>query len=287
MATSGARRRPLKYPEELRERAVRMVLEVRRETGEKQGTVTRIAKQLGIGAESLRGWVNQAEVDTGRGPGASSADGQRVAELEREVRELRRANDMRSPTRCPQCCRWRNGAGTAPEWSPVSTPGVFSLLHDARLVLVNLERPGRFDIAQGANRLRMVEATYDGVRELPVVGEVVAPSAVLLRPDGHVAWAGDVTDQELPERSRRGSEKPPRPSRTAPTNSHGALPARLVRRGPARSYVYQEHHRAASPLVVPGIAPAAPRRTSGGQMAAGGCPGRSGRQRMFGAPGSH
>ena len=94
MATSGARRRPLKYPEELRERAVRMVFEVRRETGEKQGTVTRIAKQLGIGAESLRGWVNQAEVDAGRGPGTSSADGQRIAELEREVRELRRANDI-------------------------------------------------------------------------------------------------------------------------------------------------------------------------------------------------
>ena len=94
MATSGARRRPLKYPEELRERAVRMVFEVRRETGEKQGTVTRIAKQLGIGAESLRGWVNQAEVDAGRGLGTSSADGQRIAELEREVRELRRANDI-------------------------------------------------------------------------------------------------------------------------------------------------------------------------------------------------
>ena len=94
MATSGARRRPLKYPEELRERAVRMVFEVRRETGEKQGTVTRIAKQLGIGAESLRGWVNQAEVDAGRQPGTSSADGQRIAELEREVRELRRANDI-------------------------------------------------------------------------------------------------------------------------------------------------------------------------------------------------
>ena len=97
MATSGARRRPQKYPEELRERAVRMVLEVRRETGEKQGTVTRIATQLGIGAESLRGWVNQAEVDAGRGPGTSSWDGQRIAEFEREVRELRRANDMWCP----------------------------------------------------------------------------------------------------------------------------------------------------------------------------------------------
>jgi transposase len=94
MSSSGARRRPQKYPDELRERAVRMVLEVRQETGEKHGAVTRIAKQLGIGTESLRGWVNRAEVDSGRRPGTSSADAQRMAELEREVRELRRANDI-------------------------------------------------------------------------------------------------------------------------------------------------------------------------------------------------
>lgn len=94
MASTGSRRRPQKYPEELRERAVRMVLEVRHETGEKHGAVTRIAKQLGVGTESLRNWVNQAEVDSGRRPGTSSADAHRIAELEREVRELRRANDI-------------------------------------------------------------------------------------------------------------------------------------------------------------------------------------------------
>ena len=94
MATNGARSRPQKYPAELRERAVRMVLEVREETGEKYGAVTRIAKQLGVGSESLRHWVNQAEVDSGRRPGTSSVDAQRIAELERENRELRRANDM-------------------------------------------------------------------------------------------------------------------------------------------------------------------------------------------------
>ena len=93
-STSGARRRPQKYPDELRERAVRMVLEVQRETGEKYGAVTRIAKQLGVGAESLRNWVRQAEVDSGRRPGTSSVDAQRIAQLERENRELRRANDI-------------------------------------------------------------------------------------------------------------------------------------------------------------------------------------------------
>ena len=93
MPTSG-RRQPQKYPDELRERAVRLVLEIRKETGERHGAVTRVAKDLGVGVESLRNWVNQAEVDSGRRPGTSSADAQRIAELEREVRDLRRANDI-------------------------------------------------------------------------------------------------------------------------------------------------------------------------------------------------
>ena len=94
MAGSGARRRSQKYPDELRERAVRMVLEIREQTGERQGVVTRVAKELGIGTESLRGWVNRAEVDSGRRPGTSTVDAQRIAQLERENRELRRANDI-------------------------------------------------------------------------------------------------------------------------------------------------------------------------------------------------
>jgi transposase len=95
MATnSGARRRPQKYPDELRERAVRMVQEIRRETGESHGVITRVAGELGVGTESLRQWVNRAEVDSGRRPGTSSADAQRIVELEREVKELRRANDI-------------------------------------------------------------------------------------------------------------------------------------------------------------------------------------------------
>jgi len=94
MATNGARRRPQKYPEEMRERAVRMVLEVHRETGEKHGAVTRVAKQLGVGVESLRNWVKQADVDAGRRSGTSTADALRIVQLERENRELRRANDI-------------------------------------------------------------------------------------------------------------------------------------------------------------------------------------------------
>ena len=75
---------------------------------------------------------------------------------------------------------------------------VFTLLHDARPVLLNLGEPGGFDISPWANRVRLVDATHDGVWELPVLGEVAAPPAVLIRPDGHVAWAGDLTDPELP-----------------------------------------------------------------------------------------
>lgn len=92
--TSGARRRPQKYPDELRERAVRMVQEVRRETGETHGVITRVAKELGVGVESLRQWVNRAEIDAGRRAGTSTADAERIAKLEREVKELRRANDI-------------------------------------------------------------------------------------------------------------------------------------------------------------------------------------------------
>lgn len=74
MGSTGARRRPHQYPDELRERAVGMVLEIRERTGEKHGPIARVARELGVGVESLRGWVNKAEVDSGRRPGTSTAD---------------------------------------------------------------------------------------------------------------------------------------------------------------------------------------------------------------------
>jgi 3-(3-hydroxy-phenyl)propionate hydroxylase len=75
---------------------------------------------------------------------------------------------------------------------------VFTLLHDARPVLLDLGEPGGFDISPWAHRVELVDATHAGAWELPVVGEIPAPPAVLIRPDGHVAWAGDLTDPELP-----------------------------------------------------------------------------------------
>ena len=83
-----------RYPPELRERAVRMVLDTIAQTGQRAGVITRIARQLGIGTESLRSWVRQAEVDGGRRPGLSTPEQQRLVELERENRELRRAKDI-------------------------------------------------------------------------------------------------------------------------------------------------------------------------------------------------
>ncbi|HEX7275772.1 MAG TPA: FAD-dependent monooxygenase [Acidimicrobiales bacterium] len=74
----------------------------------------------------------------------------------------------------------------------------YTLLHAARPVLLNLGEPGGFDISPWADRVWMVDASHDGGWELPVLGEVAAPPAVLIRPDGHVAWAGQLTDPELP-----------------------------------------------------------------------------------------
>jgi 3-(3-hydroxy-phenyl)propionate hydroxylase len=75
----------------------------------------------------------------------------------------------------------------------------FRLLHEARPVLLNLSGPGELDIAPWSDRVTVVDARDDGTWELPVLGEVPSPTAVLIRPDGHVAWVGDGTDSGLAE----------------------------------------------------------------------------------------
>ena len=82
---------PRKYPNELRERAIRLTLDARRDPASRSGACSRIGGQLGINPETLRGWVAQAEVDTGTRVGTSTVDSARMAELERENRELRRS----------------------------------------------------------------------------------------------------------------------------------------------------------------------------------------------------
>jgi len=75
----------------------------------------------------------------------------------------------------------------------------FTLLHDARPVLLNFSEPGHLDITHWADRVQLVDAKYLGVWELPVIGTVTAPAAALIRPDGYVAWLADKTDQGLAE----------------------------------------------------------------------------------------
>ena len=76
---------------------------------------------------------------------------------------------------------------------------MFTLLHDARPVLLNLGEPGGFDITPWADRVQAIDAEYAGAWELPALGTVTAPSGVLIRPDGHVAWVGDPTQPGLPD----------------------------------------------------------------------------------------
>ncbi|MGH9087314.1 MAG: transposase [Acidimicrobiales bacterium] len=83
-----------RYPPELKERAVRMVGELQNADPGDQGVISRVARQLGVGKESLRAWVKQAAVDVGRQPGLTTAEHDEVIGLRKEVKELRRANDI-------------------------------------------------------------------------------------------------------------------------------------------------------------------------------------------------
>ena len=83
-----------RYSNEEKDQAVRLVFQLRKELGTSQGTVIRIADQLGYGAESVRRWVSQAEIDAGDAAGMSTADRVKMKTLEQENKELRRANEI-------------------------------------------------------------------------------------------------------------------------------------------------------------------------------------------------
>ena len=83
-----------RYSPEEKAAAVRMVRTLRQELGTEQGTVSRVARQLGYGIESVRSWVRQADIDDGHAPGVSSGESQRIRDLEQENRELKRANEI-------------------------------------------------------------------------------------------------------------------------------------------------------------------------------------------------
>ena len=83
-----------RYPTELKDRAVRMVAELRREDPTDTSVISRVARQLGVGIESLRQWVKQADVDAGARDGLSTEEREELRGLRKEVKELRRANDI-------------------------------------------------------------------------------------------------------------------------------------------------------------------------------------------------
>jgi transposase len=83
-----------RYTKEEKDQAVRLVFELRKELGTSQGTVVRVADQLGYGTESVRRWVAEAEIEAGGAPGMSGAERAKMKKLEQENRELRRANEI-------------------------------------------------------------------------------------------------------------------------------------------------------------------------------------------------
>jgi transposase len=87
---------PRKYPQELRERAMRLVHEAREQDPELSlnAAVVRIGQRVGVNSDTLRGWCKQADIDAGRRPGTTTEDSKRIKELEREVQELKRANEI-------------------------------------------------------------------------------------------------------------------------------------------------------------------------------------------------
>ncbi len=85
---------PRKFSDELRERATSMAVELRQDPATRSGAIRRVAEQLGMHPETLRNWVRQAEVDEGRRAGTTTGEAVRIKQLEAEVKELKRANDI-------------------------------------------------------------------------------------------------------------------------------------------------------------------------------------------------
>ena len=92
MSDTGVAPTARRYSKAQKEQAVRLVRQLREETGEKHGAVQRVARQLGFGVETVRKWVNQADVDDGVRPGTSTEESAEVRRLKRENAELKRAN---------------------------------------------------------------------------------------------------------------------------------------------------------------------------------------------------
>jgi 2-polyprenyl-6-methoxyphenol hydroxylase-like FAD-dependent oxidoreductase len=158
------------------------------------------AERHPIGARVLR--LTMAQTALGRGDDRTEALRETVSELLRMDEPRKRYAAMMSGLDI----RYDLGEGhpllgrPMPDLDLVTESGrvrVFTLLYDARPVFLNLGEPGAIDITPWSDRVRRIDARYAGAWELPVLGAVSAPTAVLIRPDGHVAWVGDGTDHGL------------------------------------------------------------------------------------------
>jgi transposase len=94
MSDEGMAPTSRRYSAAQKEQAIRLVRQLREETGQRHGAVQRVARQLGYGVETVRKWVQEADVDAGERPGTTTEDNARIRRLEQEVRELRRANEI-------------------------------------------------------------------------------------------------------------------------------------------------------------------------------------------------
>ena len=200
---------PRKYSEELRERATRMAVEARRDPATSRGAIARIAQQLGIHPEALRNWVRQAEVDAGDRAGTTSEDADRIEELERENRELRRANTILRQASAYFARRSSTAHGS-----------------DRRL---HRHAPGR---ARGRADLTTLADTPVGRPEHLLRGQV--PAGVVAGPGRRGPGAGDRQGPRRELRGVRGAQG------VAP-----AAPRRARRRGPLHRGAADADQRAA------------------------------------------
>jgi FAD binding domain/Aromatic-ring hydroxylase, C-terminal len=158
------------------------------------------AERHPVGARVLRNYIAQVALD--RGDEQTNALRETMSELLKMDEPRKRYAAMMSGLDI----RYDLGEGhpllgrRVPDLDLVTADGplrVFTLLHEARPVLLNLGEAGGFDITPWADRVQLIEAKYDGTWELPRLGVVTAPSAILIRPDGYVAWVGEQTQLGL------------------------------------------------------------------------------------------
>ncbi|MFC6092663.1 transposase [Saccharothrix lopnurensis] len=149
---------PRKYSSELRERAVHMVFELR-DQGERTGMIARVADQFGVHGEALRTWVRQAEVDGGKRPGTSTGDARRIAEFERENRELRRANEI---LKAASAYFARELDPKPPSWSGSSTPTAHSSAWSRSVPCWSCRRPRIGRSRSGSRFRRLVRSGMNG-----------------------------------------------------------------------------------------------------------------------------